>query len=81
MIVVPRPGADCTSKPAPEQADPLAHADEAERALAHAVGGEADAVVLDHDAHRAVAARDHDDAHGCACACLMMFVSASWTIR
>ena len=42
---------------AAEQADALAHADEAERAVAHALGREADAVVLDQDANRAVARR------------------------
>ena len=81
MIVVPRPTRRLHVEAAAEQADALAHADEAERVLAHALGGEADAVVLDQDTNRRCRSPVMTTLTACACACLMMFVSASWTIR
>ncbi|HEY2936103.1 MAG TPA: universal stress protein [Gaiellaceae bacterium] len=59
-----------------EQAEPLAHADEPERVVAHLAFREAAPVVLDQGADAAVAARQHD-AHSGVAATLKVATAAS----
>ena len=51
-IVVPEPSAGLDREPTAEEPDALAHADEAEPAVARSAGAEAPAVVLDDRGHR-----------------------------